>query len=111
MKAATLLWTMLAFASAWRAEADALADPMRPPSSADKQTRSVTAPLQITAILFSERRRIAIVNGKAVSEGDHIDNARIDAIDAQQVNYTRAGRRESARLPIQAMQVRRRELP
>jgi hypothetical protein len=111
MKAATLLWTTLALATAWRADADALADPMRPPSAPDKETHSVTAPLQITAILFSGGRRVAIVNGKAVSEGDHIDSARIDGIDEQQVNYTRAGHRESARLPIQSMQVRQRELP
>ncbi len=111
MKAATLLCTTLALATGWRADADLLADPMRPASSPDKQISSVTAPLHITAILFSGTRRIAIVNGKAVSEGDHIDNARIDGIDAQQVNYTRAGHRESARLPIQSMQVRQRELP
>jgi hypothetical protein len=102
MKSLIALCLMATLSSA---QADSLLDPMRPPSVQAK-TRTDTSALKVTAILRSGERRIAIVDGKAIGEGDCIGNATIDSIDADEVHYTRAGRHETARLASAAMPVR-----
>lgn len=87
------------------AHADALVDPMRPASVQEKAHVS-TGALKVSAIFRSGKRRIAIIDGKAVGEGDSIGNAIIDSIGIDEVQYTRAGRREAARLATETLQVR-----
>jgi hypothetical protein len=87
------------------AQADPLLDPMRPPSVQAK-THTENGALKVTAILRSGERRIAIIDDKAIGEGDTIGNATIDSIGVDEVHYTRAGRHETARLVSAAMPVR-----
>ncbi len=87
------------------AHADPLLDPMRPPSVQAK-TRTETGVLKVTAILRSGDRRVAIIDGKAMGEGDSIGNVSVDSIGADEVHYTHAGRHETAKLATAAMPVR-----
>jgi hypothetical protein len=87
------------------AQADPLLDPMRPPSVQAK-ARTETGALKVTAILRSGERRVAIIDGNAMGEGDTVGNVTIDSIGVDEVHYTRAGRHESARLADNAVQVR-----
>ena len=87
------------------AHADPLLDPMRPPSVQAK-TRTDNGALKVTAILRSGERRVAIIDGNAMGEGDSVGNATIDSIGVDEVHYTRAGRHETARLASAAMPVR-----
>ena len=85
--------------------AEPFVDPMRP-ASMQAKAHAGTPPLQVTAILSSDHRRIAIIDGEAVSEGDSIGGARIESIGTDQVRYLRAGRHETARLVLDTLPVR-----
>lgn len=56
-------------------------DPTRPPSFsglASGAAQDSGAPAwQLSSILVSPQRRLAIINGKTVRQGDHINNARV----------------------------------
>ncbi len=98
---ATLLLTFTANA----ALGDRLVDPTRP-SNAKETARDAYQGVRLEAILSSEDRLLAIVNGKIVREGDRIGDARIDEIHSDSIRYTRAGRSETARLVAKSITVR-----
>src|SRR5690606_25647849 len=77
---------------------DRLVDPTRP-SHAKEIAREAYQDIRLEAILRSESRLLAIVNGKIVRAGDRVGGARIDAILDDSIRYTRAGRSAIARLP------------
>lgn len=56
------------------AHADTLRDPTRPYTTSHV-VGSKTAPFVVSAIFASKQRRVAIVNGQAVVEGETIDGA------------------------------------
>jgi hypothetical protein len=64
-------------------------DPMRPPNFNPASTTSVTATAvkqwDITEILISEERRIAVINDTPVKTGDTINNARVISINTDHV--------------------------
>lgn len=74
------------------AQADeALQDPTRP--DATQARRTLTAPVfNLSAILISDTRRVAILNGKAVKPGDRIDGATVSVIRADSVQLNFRGR-------------------
>jgi MSHA biogenesis protein MshK len=88
------------------AHAETLQDPTRP-ATVKAVARSVEpGALQLEAIMGSGARRVAIVNGKVVREGDRIGAAVIDAIDSDSIRYTRNGRSETARIVKHSLRVR-----
>ena len=63
-------------------EAELLRDPTRPYSAkavaaGAAATGNATSSFRVTAIFTSEKRRIAIVNGRRVGEGDQVDGATV----------------------------------
>ncbi len=93
------------------AQSDELADPTRPVTLRAPTPTSVTTAsasvLKLDAIVHSDERRLAIVNGKLLRVGEWLGNVRIDAISNDAVRYSRAGRSQTLRLANQAIQVRR----
>ena len=62
---------------------------------------------RLEAILHSQARAVAIIDGKLLRVGDSLDGGRIEAIDNDSVRFIRAGRSITLRLARQAMKVRR----
>jgi len=66
--------------------ADVLSDPMRPYTRQVEIERSVGGKgFVLSAILYSADRRVAIVNGQPVSEGQRVNGARVRRIDRGKV--------------------------
>ena len=64
-----------------------LNDPMRP-AQAPRTTVSATAPTpawRLDSIILSGDRRLAVINGQRVSEGDQLGQARVSRIEATRV--------------------------
>ncbi len=75
--------------------AQALQDPTRPTDPAayfGSNRHTVTATWALQSILSSENRRIAIINGIRVREGDRIGTARVVSIRPSQVVLNTGGR-------------------
>lgn len=73
--------------------AHALQDPTRPPAS--QATVTKPAPersLALDSILFSKDRRVAVIEGEALREGQGFDNVRVIRIFANRVLVTDNGR-------------------
>ncbi len=76
------------------AGAETLSDPMRP-----WQQAAAPAPVQrevlydLSAILYSSERRVAVINGRTVSEGDRIGAAKVRRIDRRSLELDEHGRR------------------
>jgi MSHA biogenesis protein MshK len=90
------------------ANADTLVDPTRPANAPTKSTavRGAEPVSLLTAVFKSGDRRVAVLDGRVVKNGDRIGDIVIQEILADSVRYTRAGRVEIARLPTQAAVVR-----
>ncbi|WP_241956505.1 hypothetical protein [Marinobacter maroccanus] len=73
--------------------AHALQDPTRPPGT--QATVAKPAPeraLALDSILFSKDRRVAVIEGEALREGQGVDNVRVIRIFADRVLVTDNGR-------------------
>ena len=59
---------------------ESLRDPTRPynvkPVAPTTSSGNTTSSFRVTAIFTSEMRRVAVVNGRRVSEGDQVDGAK-----------------------------------
>ena len=83
-----LIALLQGIAQAGTAQQPALKDPMQPytpPSAA----QTASGGWRLTNIVRAGERRVAVLNGKAVREGDSINGARIEAIEAWQVRLKR----------------------
>jgi len=78
--------------------AAALHDPTRPTDPALYFAHGRTGGWTLQSILLSTERRIAIINGKRVQEGDRIGSARVTHIQNTQVVLKTAGRTLKLRL-------------
>ncbi|MEE8057819.1 MAG: hypothetical protein V3T17_08295 [Pseudomonadales bacterium] len=81
------LWTF--FSGAFSGTAAALADPTQPSSY---RAASKKQSLRLESILFSAARKVAVINGIVVAEGDSIGNAKIIKIDKESVQVRSAGK-------------------
>lgn len=75
--------------------AEVLRDPTRPYSGKPgipEVMPARAAKFSVTAILVSENRRVAIVNGQHVSEGDQVDGATVVEILAQSLRLKLRGK-------------------
>ncbi len=84
--------------------AEVLRDPTRPyaaaPVAEPTTARAIAKAtgFSVTAILVSQKRRVAIVNGKRVSEGDKVDGATVVRILADRLRLDLHGKEITTRL-------------
>jgi MSHA biogenesis protein MshK len=97
------LLALMAVAAA--SHADTLHDPTQPANVRSAPEASAGA-LKVEAIFLSGNRRVAIVNGQLVRQGESLGGAVIDEIHADSIRYTRDGASHVARLPKPGMLVR-----
>lgn len=92
-----------ACALACAAPAGATRDPMRPPLpvAGPAAARSTPEPV-LTAVIGSEARRVAIVDGRVVRAGDRVDGVLILAVFDGGIRYDRAGVVRELKLPAVA---------
>ncbi|MHB8455918.1 MAG: hypothetical protein ACYDDO_14765 [Acidiferrobacterales bacterium] len=74
-----------------------LTDPTRPYGSAGEWSRG-HAGLVLQSTLVSPRRRLAVINGREFTVGEHVGGAEITAIRPYEVVLSRAGKQSSLRL-------------
>jgi MSHA biogenesis protein MshK len=80
------------------ASADNIRDPTRPPSPAEIRAFFGAEPAaghpsyQLQSILLSDERRVAIINGRRVSEGHVINQAEVVTIEPGRVVLRRDGK-------------------
>lgn len=67
----------------------ALNDPTKPTYYSARAEKK--ASFRVTSVLWSDERRVAIINGKAVSEGDEISGAKVVKIEKHQVRINQNG--------------------
>jgi MSHA biogenesis protein MshK len=80
---------LLLLTSAWPHSAWAYKDPTRPSSYAD--TAVANNSLRLDSILTSDNRRVAVINGVAVAEGDRMGEVRVVSIEKGVVRVNRNG--------------------
>ena len=83
---------VLMFALLLTGNATALNDPTRPTDPALYFGSGNSGGWTLQSILFSDNRRIAIINGRRVQEGDNIGSARVARIQGSQVVLETRGR-------------------
>ena len=85
-----------------------LFDPMRPANTIDASAAATAAgQIRVEAILNDGERRLAIVNGRLVHEGDHVGTAVVESIAPGAVRFNRGGHSELIFLPTSKLEVRR----
>ena len=77
--------------------ADTLRDPTRPHTMQEVTTPRDPA-VRVSAIFVSDSRRVAILNGRTVAEGDRVAGATVTRIDDNVVTLEFGGRTVTARL-------------
>ncbi|MDX1517867.1 MAG: hypothetical protein R3288_13565 [Woeseiaceae bacterium] len=82
--AATILGIAVTLLAPAASPADVLPDPTRPDTLRATHAAPV-ARYRINAIIVSDDRRIAIVNGRRAGVGDYVDGARITSIEPRAV--------------------------
>lgn len=100
-RALALLCTLLAYAAPGHAEDLVLMDPTAPPAAIAPSDPEPTAPadvLVLQSILVAPKRRVAVINGVAVREGDSIFGAEVVAISPNEVRLRGPGGEQS--LPL-----------
>jgi hypothetical protein len=99
------LATLLLAMTAQAATAERLADPTRPATARAVVAEAVDS-FKVEAIMNSNGRPLAIVNGKVVRAGDSVGTARIEEVLSNGVRFKRDGRSQVAYVGKQAMQIR-----
>lgn len=93
--AGSLWWTGL--------HADEFIDPTRPPMvlrSPGVEQKSPATELKLDTVLVSPGRRVAVINGNVLREGDEVGGATIEQIDLQGVVINRGGQQVTLRLGL-----------
>ncbi len=78
--------------------AELLRDPTRPYSATPVVMPASAKAFSVSAILVSQKRRVAIVNGQRVSEGDQVDGATVVEILADGLRLNLHGKEFTTRL-------------
>jgi hypothetical protein len=90
--------------------AQAVADPMRPANA----PRAVAGPAReaaptgarLTAVFFNGQRRVAVVDGRVVKEGDQLRDGVVAEIAADSVRIARGGQSHTLKIPKSTVPVR-----
>jgi hypothetical protein len=82
---------LLPLAGAYAVE---MIDPMRPPvfSTAQTKTESAAPKWEVTGILISPERRLAMINNRLFGVGEKVDGARVKAIQSDSVELDVSGK-------------------
>jgi hypothetical protein len=91
---------LLLVAQPTEAQQNRLADPMRPfvPREPSSSGEAREQGLNLTAVLVSEHRRIAVINGVFYREGDTVAGAVVTRIEREAVHFERRGQSLVVRL-------------
>lgn len=95
---------VLLLAPVLAAAQETLRDPTRPYSARAVATTTsggggkVTSSFRVTAIFTSDMRRIAVVNGRRVAEGDQVDGATVVEILADRLRLNHRGKSITSRV-------------
>ena len=76
----------------------AVSDPTRPWMGAEAPKVETVDAFRVTAIVISGSRRVAVINGRSVTRGDTLGDARVIDIQPSQVRLRRGGQTLVARL-------------
>jgi MSHA biogenesis protein MshK len=75
------------------AQVVALDDPTRPPGTGSSSQEQRPLPnLSLESILISTNRRVAVINGQALVEGQTVDGVRVRQIHRDRVEVTASGK-------------------
>lgn len=82
--------------------AQALGDPMQPPAAASSsgargEAQGETAS-RLQSVLISPRRRVAVIDGRAVGLGERVGDATVVAIAESEVTLARGAERQTLKL-------------
>jgi MSHA biogenesis protein MshK len=80
---------MAAVSCLFSASTLALEDPTKPPSFGVQQSKNI--PYLLSSLLVSEDRKVAIINGQTVSEGERVDGATVISISKAVVWLNKKG--------------------
>ena len=80
-----------------------LFDPTRPFQARGTRSQSVAPSFELTAILISGTRRVAIINGKPCRAGDTVDGAELLSIESGSVELRAGPRTVTVRLRTKKM--------
>jgi MSHA biogenesis protein MshK len=100
-RAAALLLLVGASPLGRAAHAQALSDPMRPPSAAASAGAAAPAAapaLRLQSVLISPGRKLAVIDGITVPLGGTVDGARLVAIRESEVVLQKGAERETLKL-------------
>lgn len=87
-----ILLALLASPAAYGLQTPALQDPTRPPGPAAQATSVAPArALELSSVLLGSQRRIAVIDGVALQEGDSHDGIRVRRIHQDRVEVTDRG--------------------
>ena len=84
LQAMALLLTVTTAGVAWGG-----ADPTRPPGFGERQAKKNH--FTLNSVLVSDGRRVAIINGKPVTEGESVDGAKVLTISQAVVKLNQRG--------------------
>ena len=101
MNRALILPLLLCLAGAAAAQRAGLVDPTRPPNAASESSaKELAAPAgpQLQSVLISPTRRIAVISGSTVVQGDKYGSATVAAITEGSVLLRYADRKETLHL-------------
>lgn len=97
LRRCALLALMLTLVAAPAMADELFRDPMRP-YTARTAYQSGPTRLKVNAIIVSDERRLAIVNGRRVGLGDTIGGATVTAISKQELTLDIGGKQKTLRL-------------
>lgn len=100
LSALGLMTSLLVSSLPWAAEplnAVKLSDPTRPLQET-VPTQRVLPALKLNSVLISEQRRLAVINGQTVAEGEQVGGAKVLRISSDRVLLQRAGQPVEIRL-------------
>lgn len=105
---------LVVFLALWviPAQGESLRDPTQPPQgarAASAPAADVTSSMTLDSVLFSDQRRVAVINGQALREGDPIQGAQVihirpDRVELRVNNTTRTLRLGSGQSVRQSSQ-------
>lgn len=83
--------TLLAVPLSAAQEAAEVQDPMRPPQTRQTESSTSAPSWDLSSILISDNRRLAVINGVLVKPGERVSGARLVRIAADHVVIRHAG--------------------
>lgn len=78
--------------------AQTLSDPMRPPAAVSVGQETTASASRLQSVLISSSRRVAVIDGRAVTLGERVGNAIVVAIAPSEVTLQRGAEYQTLKL-------------